>query len=94
MRSQISIKLFSSNQDYSAAFSSRGFAYARLSQASSSLADSEQAIRLDPENSQAYLVRGLVRSRIGELDGALADANQGLKLNPQASLWIRIAQHS
>lgn len=69
--------------DYSAAFSSRGFAQARLSQASSSLADSEQALRLDPENAQAYLVRGLVRSRIGELDGALADANQGLKLNPK-----------
>jgi len=47
------------------------------------IADSSQAIGLDPKNAQAYYTRGFAKLSKGNLDGALDDLKQFCTLAPR-----------
>jgi tetratricopeptide (TPR) repeat protein len=53
-------------------------------------ADLNEAVRLDPTNSQGYGYRGYVFQKRREMDAALADFNTAVRLNPQDD-WACIA---
>jgi TolB-like protein len=77
---------------FSPAYSGRAFAYAigpgwsgTLDVKSSfdkSLADADQALRMDPDNAEAYMVRGTVRSILFQEDSARVDLDRALALAP------------
>jgi tetratricopeptide (TPR) repeat protein len=46
------------------------------------IVDSNQAIRLNPNNAVAYYNRGLAWYHKGNLDWAIADYNEAIRLNP------------
>ena len=45
------------------------------------IADSSEAIRLDPTNTSAYANRGFARNAKGDFDGAIADASEAIRLD-------------
>jgi tetratricopeptide (TPR) repeat protein len=47
------------------------------------LADSNQAIELDPKLSLAYVNRGLAYSKLGDNQQFLADSNRAIELDPK-----------
>ena len=46
------------------------------------IADCDEAIRLNPDDASAYQKRGSARFSKGELDGAIGDYDQAIRLNP------------
>jgi tetratricopeptide (TPR) repeat protein len=46
------------------------------------IAESTQAIHLDPKRADAYCVRGLARYRMRQFDQAVADYDKALELKP------------
>ena len=48
-----------------------------------SLADSAEAIRLDPNDPRSYYSRGIGRLHIGDYDRAIVDLDQAIRLNPR-----------
>lgn len=50
------------------------------------LADYNEAIRLNPKDTEAYNSRGITRHQMGDLDAAIADYGEALRLKPQNAL--------
>jgi len=46
------------------------------------IADSTQAIRLDPNHDSAYSLRGQIYFTKGDFDRAIADHNEAIRINP------------
>ena len=49
----------------------------------STIADCNEALRLDPQFAQAYTGRGIARIKLGELAAAVADFDEAIRLEPQ-----------
>jgi len=64
-------------------FSDRGFDKQNQGDLAGAVADYNQALSLDPKNSEAYFRRGLARQAQGDLNDAVADYTQVLTLDPK-----------
>jgi tetratricopeptide (TPR) repeat protein len=71
-----------SSSDFAAAYVNRGGIYEVKGNYDRALADSNQAIKLDPDYPTAYQLRGIVYSNRHDYDRAIADYDQMIKLNP------------
>jgi tetratricopeptide (TPR) repeat protein len=65
------------------AYNNRCLAYFLKQDYARAIADCDQAIQLDPENSNAYHNRGVALFSKGESSRAIADFNEAIRLNPQ-----------
>ncbi|MBF0296197.1 MAG: hypothetical protein HQL96_13490 [Magnetococcales bacterium] len=61
----------------------RAVAHMRLFQFPESLADCDEAMRIDPENRQLYFIRGAVFRRMGRLQDAIANLTQAIDIHPE-----------
>ncbi|MCQ4188610.1 tetratricopeptide repeat protein [Methylocystis suflitae] len=64
-------------------YNARGKAYADKNQFDRAIKDLNEAIRLNPMESEAHYNRGLVYQSRGERDRAIADYSEAIRLNPQ-----------
>ncbi len=69
--------------ELAAFYVSRGVEYKNQRGLDRALADFDQAIRLDPKNSDAYTVRGMAWKAKGDFDRAIADFDQAIRLDPK-----------
>ena len=67
---------------YSAASTGRGSAKIGLGQFEAAIADSDQALQLQPEDPDLYYSRGIAQSVPGRFRGATVDFDQTLRLEP------------
>ncbi|VAW31360.1 hypothetical protein MNBD_CHLOROFLEXI01-176 [hydrothermal vent metagenome] len=67
----------------SSIYSGRGNIFQSLNQYEEALADYEEALRLDPEDSMTYSNRGIVFLHQREYEAALADYRKAIQLNPE-----------
>jgi tetratricopeptide (TPR) repeat protein len=74
------------NLKYQHAFSMRAYVYEQMQEFQKSLADYNQAILLNPKDSNAFNNRAnLKKNKLNDIQGALADYNQAILLNPKFS---------
>jgi tetratricopeptide (TPR) repeat protein len=73
-----------SDQDLAAAFHNRGLAYYHKKDYDRAIEDYDQAIRLNPNNSDSFYRRGLTYFEKNDYDRAIQDLDQTLKLNPDS----------
>jgi tetratricopeptide (TPR) repeat protein len=74
------------NLKYQHAYSMRAYLYEQVQEFRKSLVDYNQAILLNPKDSNAYNNRAnLKKNRLNDIQGALADYNQAILLNPKFS---------
>jgi tetratricopeptide (TPR) repeat protein len=69
-------------KDRSAALTGRATAYARKCDFDHAIADADEAIKLDPKNSNAFMRRGASYAGKGYHDRAFADADRAIELDP------------
>lgn len=69
--------------NYAQAYNNRGYAYSLIGQLKPSLADCEQALKLDGIMWNGYSSRGHTRFLMGELDAAIADFEHAMTLYPE-----------
>ncbi len=67
---------------YSAASTGRGSAKIGLGQFEEAIADSDQALQLQPEDPDVYNNRGIAQSVLGRFRGPTVDFDQTLRLEP------------
>jgi DNA-binding CsgD family transcriptional regulator len=70
----------------------RGIAYHELEDLEGAIANYDQAIALEPNNSAAYYNRGNARRDQKDLEGAIADYDQAIALGPDRRLMRTISQ--
>ena len=58
----------------------------KLRQYADAIADYDQALRLNPNNTLAYLGRGIVKAALEQYAAAIADYDQALRLDPNYTL--------
>ncbi|MBW4497309.1 MAG: tetratricopeptide repeat protein [Oscillatoria princeps RMCB-10] len=63
-------------------FFSQGLSKARKEDHKGAIEDFNQALRLNPQNSQIYYNRGRSRFKLGDTQGAIADLTHALQSNP------------
>ena len=63
-------------------YSNRGLAKQRLGDLLGSIADFDQALKINPKDDSAYLNRGAIKQQMRNLTGALKDFKKVLSLNP------------
>ena len=61
----------------------RGIARSDLGDLEGSIADYDEAIRLDPKGASAFNNRGISRSDLGDLEGSIADYDEAIRLDPK-----------
>jgi tetratricopeptide (TPR) repeat protein len=66
----------------------RGLAYARKSQNELAKADYDEAIRLDPKNSEPYNALAHLYDLQGDVDRALGLYDQAIRLTPQSAIYF------
>jgi len=74
-------------EELAAIYVSRGVEYKNKRGLDRAIADFDQAIRLDPKNTDAYTVRGMAWEAKGDFDRAIADYDQAIRLDPKNSSW-------
>jgi Flp pilus assembly protein TadD len=67
-------------------YNDRGLAKEKKGDLNGAMADTNQAIKLNPKSSAAYDNRGSAKFLKGDLEGAMADFNQAIKLNPKNAI--------
>jgi tetratricopeptide (TPR) repeat protein len=77
-----------SSQTLSIAFYNRGLGYRRKGDADRALADFNEAIRADPNNTFALMTRGSARYEQGDNDGAIADYDEAIRVDPNNALAL------
>ena len=65
------------------AYSNRGFAKGILKDYTGAIADCDEAIRLDPKNSNAFVTRGNAKGMLKDYTGAIADYDEAIRLDPK-----------
>ncbi len=57
-----------------------------------SIADCDQAIKLNPKIAEPYLNRGIAKGELGNLEEALEDFDKAMELNPEyaEAYWNRV----
>ena len=65
------------------AYNTRGIAYKHKGDYDRAIADSSEAIRLDPKYVHAYYNRGAAYWHKDDTDGAIADYSEAIRLNPK-----------
>lgn len=78
--------------DQSIVLTYRGMAYLKKVDADSAIPDFDQAIKLNPQNSEAYRNRARAYSWIRDYSRALNDANQAVWLEPKAASYVARAE--
>ena len=68
--------------EISGAYNNRGVSYAHKRDWDKSIADYNEAIRLNPEYVEAYYNRGITYNNKGDWDKSIADYNEAIRLNP------------
>ena len=89
---------FSQRSATAIGFLNSAIAWFRMGEYEKSLADLNEAIRLDPKLADAYGNRAVIWIYKGDVDRALNDLNEAIKLEPQLSnaynirgeVWVRI----
>ena len=66
-------------------YNERGVLYGGQGDHTRAISDYDQAIKLNPEDSEAYNNRGIAYNSLGNYDLAILDYDQALKLNPEDS---------
>jgi tetratricopeptide (TPR) repeat protein len=75
------------NPKYEYAYSMRAYVYNQVQDFQKSLADYNQAIIINPEDSAAYFNRAKLKTnKLNDTQGALADYNQAIIINPEDSI--------
>jgi tetratricopeptide (TPR) repeat protein len=75
------------NPKYEYAYSMRAYVYNQVQDFQKSLADYNQAIIINPEDSAAYFNRAKLKTnKLNDTQGALADYNQAIIINPEDSM--------
>jgi tetratricopeptide (TPR) repeat protein len=69
-------------RDLAIVYRNRGIAYFHTAQYDLALADTSQAVGLDPNYFEAYDDRGNAYSRLGQNDRAMADYNVAIRIKP------------
>jgi len=69
--------------DLGRVYNNRGVEYAHKRDLDRAIADSDRAIRLNPQFADAYHNRGIAWGQKGYLDRAIADFDQVIRLNPE-----------
>jgi tetratricopeptide (TPR) repeat protein len=64
-------------------FFSQGLSKASKGDHKGAIEDFNQALRLNPQNSQIYYTRGRSRFKLGDTQGAIADLTHALQINPR-----------
>jgi tetratricopeptide (TPR) repeat protein len=72
-----------SGEKLAAAYDNRGSAYAAKQDDDHAIADYDQAIKLNAQDTGAYFNRGTAWFNKGDFNRATADFDQAIKLNPQ-----------
>jgi lipoprotein NlpI len=72
-----------SGEELAAFYVSRGFEYKNKRGLDRAIADFDQAVRLDPKNSDVYTVRGMAWEAKGDFERAIADFDQAIRLDPK-----------
>ena len=72
-----------SGGELAAIYVSRGVEYKNKRGLDRAVADFDQAIRLDPKNTDVYTIRGMAWEAKGDLDRAIADFDQAIRLDPK-----------
>jgi tetratricopeptide (TPR) repeat protein len=83
-------------ENLSRAFDKRGFDYDQKGQYDRTIADEEQAIRLDPNNANPYINRGVAYIETGQYDRAVEDYKRALAADPRsfaANNGLRLAYY-
>jgi tetratricopeptide (TPR) repeat protein len=75
-----------SSHDLAVIYFDRALAYKTLKQYDHALADSSQALKLDPKYAHAYFNRGVVLAATGDSAGALRDYSEAIRLDPSNAL--------
>ena len=72
-------------------YNNRGAEYRKKAEYGRAVADSSEAIRLDPNNAPAYAQRGTAYYKAGQYDPAIADFGQAIRQDPQYAfaLYLR-----
>jgi lipoprotein NlpI len=68
-------------EELAAMYVSRGVEYKNKRGLDRAIADFDQAIRLDPKNTDAYTARGMAREAKGDLGRAIADYDQAIRID-------------
>ncbi len=71
-----------SGAELAAMYESRGFEYKNKRGLDLAIVDFDQAIGLDPKNTEAHTVRGMAWQTKGDLDRAIADYDQTIRIDP------------
>jgi lipoprotein NlpI len=72
-----------SGEELAAFYVSRGVEYKNKRGLDRAIADFDQAVRLDPKNSDVYTVRGMAWEAKGDFERAIADFDQAIRLDPK-----------
>lgn len=75
-----------SSQNLSITLYNRGLGYRRKGDSDRALADFNQAIKADPNNTFALMTRGSARYEQGDNDGAIADYDEAVRVDPNNAL--------
>ena len=70
-------------EELAAIYVSRGVEYKSKRGLDRAIADFDQAIQLDPKNTDVYTVRGMAWEAKGDFDRAMADFDQAIRLDPK-----------
>src|SRR5580704_17342128 len=72
-----------SGEELAPFYVSRGVVYKNKRGLDRAIADFDQAIRLDPKNTDAYTLRGMAWQTKGDLDRAIVDYDQTIRIDPK-----------
>src|SRR5579871_3094773 len=70
-------------EELAAIYVNRGIEHKRKHGLDRAIADYDQALQIDPNNSRTYTVRGIAWDAKGDLDRAIADYDRAIRLDPQ-----------
>jgi serine/threonine protein kinase/tetratricopeptide (TPR) repeat protein len=81
-------EIISKFNDYTEAYSVRGWALRERNQAERALSDFNRALDLAPNRPETYSQRGLTYLRLKDFDRAIADYNKAIELSPRSSAFL------